>query len=156
MPRPKKTAAAMLDGGNRSRISKAELAERGRGDVEVGTLPMEPPAWLPDALRGDFARTASTMAAHGVADGMFSDAAARLAVCSRNLALADAMLDRALSDPAAEPAAAAAVYRMQDTAFRQWRNMLNDLGLTPRTCSYLRRGEGDGRPANRFADLVGG
>lgn len=141
------------DGGGRRHLSRAELAERAASDV-VLLGHMEPPEWLDDGLLASFTRICAQMADHGVADPMFEDAVAQLCLCSRNLRTADQMLARAISDEMADADDVAKVYRMQDTAYRQWRSLLNDMGLTPRTCGYLRQADADAeRPANRFADL---
>lgn len=146
----------MRASGNRSELSKAELAERERCDVVLDKTDMRPPVWLPGKLVPDFERVCGLLHEHGVRDELFEDAAAHLCVCSRNLRLADQMLESAITDPDAGPDTVAKVYRMQDTAFKQWRAMLNDLGLTPRTCSYLRRDDAAEKPVNPFAEFAGG
>lgn len=155
MPRPRKTASAMLASGNRSELSRAELAGRASGDVVLDMGDMRPPVWLPEKLLGDFERICGLLGEHGVRDELFEDAAAHLCVCSRNLRLADQMLEAAITDPSGDVDELAKVYRMHDTAFKQWRAMLNDMGLTPRTCSYLRREDRD-KPANPFAEFAAG
>lgn len=154
MARQKLTAAMVRAGGNRSKLSSAELTEREALEVSAAPLEPVPPAWMDGSREKVFRETARALAQAGVATELDRDALARYVEAQWQWEYLTAVYDRLLCRGEREEAAK--VSKMVDTAFRQARQQGNDLGLSPTARMRVGSSTGPEKPANRFSDLMGG
>lgn len=119
----------MILANGRKHLSRAEEAERRRGEVQVPKpKTAKPPKWLPEALRKDFRVLGKKLIAVGLYTDLDADTLARYLIAQQQWMRATVEADKALVQKDAE--AARDWSAIQDRYFKQARNCANDMGLT--------------------------
>lgn len=128
MPGPRQPTD-LIKANGRKHLSKAEEAERRRGEVRVAVpKTATPPKWLPEPLKKDFRAIGKKLIQAGIYTALDADALARYMVAQHQYLLATNEAEKALAAKNLEIADAWS--KVQERYAKQARNHAADLGLT--------------------------
>lgn len=130
MPGPRQPTDVIVANG-RKHLSKAEEAERRKGEVNVNKpKTAKPPKWLPEQLAKEFRALGKRLISAGLYTDLDADTLGRYLVAQHQWVIATQEAEAALAAKPPDQEQADAWGRLQDRYFKQARNCANDMGLT--------------------------
>lgn len=130
MPGPRQPTD-VIEANGRKHLSRAEAAERRRGEAKVDhPKTAKPPKWLPESLKKDFRALGKRLIAAGLYTDLDADTLGRYLVAQHQWLIATQQAEIALATRPPDRERADAWGRVQERYFKQARNCANDMGLT--------------------------
>lgn len=125
MPRPRQPTDLLLVKGKKH-LTKKEIEERKNSEVVAPANNVEPPNYLPAALKKEFTRIANELIAIGIMSNLDNEALARFLVSEYNYQkVTKKLLKLGVDNPNYMD-----ILFMQEKVFKMARSAASDLGLT--------------------------
>lgn len=145
MPRPRQPTDLLLVKGKKH-LTKKEIEERKNSEVVAPANNVEPPNYLPAALKKEFTRIANELIAIGIMSNLDNEALARFLVSEYNYQkVTKKLLKLGVDNPNYMD-----ILFMQEKVFKMARSAASDLGLTISSRCKLVVPKKEEKPKNKF------
>ena len=152
MGRPRQSIK-VIEARGKKHLTKAEIEERLKQEIEAPNDKIEPPAYLTDKLKDEFNRLANELKKIDIMTNLDNESLARFVVSEYNYQ----KITKKLLKTSVDNEKYYDYLLMQEKAFKQSRQAATDLGLTISSrCKLVvpKKEEKEEKPKNKFANFI--